>query len=106
MSDSSGSWLNLGPVGDQPESKVFDTGTDEVWVFRRNGSFVAVSNVCPHKMGPISEGILEGDIIECPWHGYRFNVCSGASENRGCPALRTYETTIRDGHLFIREKVR
>ena len=106
MSDSSVSWHDLGPVEVQPESRVFDIGTDEVWILRRNGSFTVVSNICPHKMGPISEGILEGDVIECPWHGFRFNICSGVSDGSSCPALRVYETNVRDGRLFMREKLR
>lgn len=104
MSDSSGSWHDLGPVGDQPDNRVFNIDTDEVWIFRQDAMFIAVSNICPHKMGPISEGILEGGVIECPWHGFRFDINDGNSVGRKCPSLRVYEAKIEGGHLLVREK--
>lgn len=42
-----------------------------------NGTFLAVDNTCPHAGGPLGEGSLEEDVLECPWHGWRFNVRTG-----------------------------
>ena len=42
-----------------------------------NGPFLAVDNTCPHAGGPLGEGSLEEDVLECPWHGWRFNVRTG-----------------------------
>ncbi len=48
-----------------------------------NGIFLAVDNTCPHAGGPLGEGSLDGDVLECPWHGWRFNVRTGERpENR------------------------
>lgn len=41
------------------------------------GTIYALDNTCPHAGGPLGEGCLLGDIIECPWHGWRFNVRTG-----------------------------
>lgn len=46
-------------------------------LFNVAGTFYAVDNTCPHAGGPIGEGSLTGDIVECPWHGWEFNVCTG-----------------------------
>lgn len=46
-----------------------------------NGTFLAVDNTCPHAGGPLGEGSLDGDVLECPWHGWRFNVRTGERPN-------------------------
>jgi nitrite reductase (NADH) small subunit/3-phenylpropionate/trans-cinnamate dioxygenase ferredoxin subunit len=50
-----------------------------VWIalFNVEGSFYAIDNTCPHAGGPLGEGHLEGHVVECPWHGWRFNVQTG-----------------------------
>jgi len=50
-----------------------------VWIalFNVNGIFYALDNTCPHSGGPLGEGHLTGDIVECPWHGWQFNVRTG-----------------------------
>jgi nitrite reductase (NADH) small subunit/3-phenylpropionate/trans-cinnamate dioxygenase ferredoxin subunit len=41
------------------------------------GTVYALDNTCPHAGGPIGEGTLVGDVVTCPWHGWRFNVRTG-----------------------------
>jgi len=96
-------WCDLGILEKCLEKKVFEIDFDEVWVFRQEGILRAISNICPHKMGPISEGIFEDGAIECPWHGFRFDVDSGVSVKERCPSLRIYQTKIEKGHMFIKE---
>ncbi len=51
-----------------------------VWIalFNIDGTFYAIDNSCPHAGGPLGEGkIRDGGIVECPWHGWRFNVLTG-----------------------------
>lgn len=100
-------WYDLGLVdSDALQSRVFDVGFDEIWIFGDRGHSKAVSNICPHKMGPMSEGALTNDSIECPWHGFRFDINSGRCVGGGtCAArLRIYELKNEAGHLFIKEK--
>ena len=66
-----------------------------VAVFNVDGGFCATQATCPHRQGPLSEGTLDGSTVTCPWHGSRFNVCTGAVL-RG-PAkdpLKTYTLTV------------
>jgi nitrite reductase/ring-hydroxylating ferredoxin subunit len=63
----------------------------------------AISAVCSHMGGPLDEGSREGDTVVCPWHGSRFDVCSGSVE--GGPAVYPqprYETRVRAGKVEIR----
>ncbi|MBM4073243.1 MAG: non-heme iron oxygenase ferredoxin subunit [Planctomycetes bacterium] len=47
-------------------------------LFNVNGNFHAIDNECPHRNAPLAEGTLQGTELECPWHGARFDVCTGA----------------------------
>jgi nitrite reductase (NADH) small subunit/3-phenylpropionate/trans-cinnamate dioxygenase ferredoxin subunit len=48
-----------------------------VALFNVNGTIYALDNTCPHAGGPLGEGTLQGRIVECPWHGWRFDVRTG-----------------------------
>ena len=48
-------------------------------LFNIEGGYFAVDNSCPHRGGPLGEGILRGCVVTCPWHGWQFDVRSGTS---------------------------
>lgn len=52
---------------------------DGIWiaVFNVEGMFYAIDNSCPHAGGPLGEGKLCERVVECPWHGWKFDVISG-----------------------------
>lgn len=59
------------------EMKIVEVDGAEVVVANVGGKFVAFSNVCTHRGGPMGEGLLMGDVVECPFHGGQFNVHTG-----------------------------
>jgi 3-phenylpropionate/trans-cinnamate dioxygenase ferredoxin subunit len=61
------------------EKKLVEVDDIPVALFNVNGEFFAIEDVCTHDGGPLAEGELDGDQIECPRHGARFNVCTGAA---------------------------
>jgi nitrite reductase/ring-hydroxylating ferredoxin subunit len=68
-----------------------------------SGEICAIAATCSHLGGPLDEGERDGDVVVCPWHGSRFDLCSGAVE--GGPAVfpqPRYETRIRAGKVEIR----
>jgi nitrite reductase/ring-hydroxylating ferredoxin subunit/uncharacterized membrane protein len=68
------------------------------------GAICAIANTCSHFGGPLAEGEREGDVVVCPWHGSRFDVCSGDVE--GGPAVfpqPRFEARARDGKIEIRQ---
>jgi nitrite reductase (NADH) small subunit/3-phenylpropionate/trans-cinnamate dioxygenase ferredoxin subunit len=57
--------------------KTVDVNGTWIALFNVAGAFYAVDNTCPHAGGPLGEGYLAGEVIECPWHGWSFNVRTG-----------------------------
>ena len=65
------------------------------------GKVYATDNTCLHQGGPLGEGILEGEIISCPWHMWEYNVCTG--EKVGSPSLKvaTYPVEIEGTDIKV-----
>ncbi len=61
---------------DQPAQCVEVVGKT-IALFKLGDEFFAIDDTCTHEGGPLSEGIIAGDEIECPWHGAHFNIKSG-----------------------------
>ena len=70
--------------------RVFDVGGRSIAVANVDGTFYAIDNVCTHDRGPLGEGTLVGDQVECPRHGARFDVKTG--QVRALPAVRPVRT--------------
>jgi naphthalene 1,2-dioxygenase ferredoxin component len=74
-----GRWIDGGPLGDLPEGamrRVTDGDTD-ILVAHTPAGIVAVDDRCPHMSAPLSIGVLEGCVVQCPLHEGRFDLCSG-----------------------------
>jgi nitrite reductase/ring-hydroxylating ferredoxin subunit/uncharacterized membrane protein len=70
-----------------------------------SGQLCAIANTCSHFGGPLAKGEREGDVVVCPWHGSRFDVCTGRV--LGGPAVfpqPTFEARTRDGKVEIRRE--
>lgn len=63
-------------------------------VFNVDGTIHAINNTCCHRDGPLGEGELEGNIVTCPWHGWRYNVTTGACMNNPSAQVEAYEVKI------------
>jgi len=73
-----------------------------VAVYNVDGSFFATEDNCTHGMGSLSEGTLDGDVIECPFHGGAFNVCTGEPVEWPCVVpLKVYATDVDDGVVYV-----
>lgn len=87
------------PVG---LGRAFDVAGQTLALFRtRRGGVFAVENRCPHKGGPLAEGMLAGDAVVCPLHAFRFDMQSGACDQPGACAVKTYAVVQRDGDVFL-----
>ena len=74
-----------------------------VAVFRVDGAYHAILDSCPHMGAALSSGYVEGDIVTCPWHAWRFCVRDGLWVDAPKAALRTptFEVRVVDGDLQV-----
>jgi nitrite reductase (NADH) small subunit len=87
------------PVG---EGRAFAVEGAQVAVYRlRDGSLRALSAVCPHKGGPLADGLMDGRVVICPLHGHTYDLITGA-ELSGSDAVCAYTATLaEDGTILV-----
>jgi nitrite reductase/ring-hydroxylating ferredoxin subunit len=74
----------------------------ELAVFNVGGEFYVTDDHCTHGPGSLSEGIVEGDIVECNFHQGQFNIRTGEVVLPPCTvAVKTYRAFVRDGKVII-----
>lgn len=96
--------IYLGSPEDIPpgEGRAYRIGGESIAVFRqRSGKLFAIQNECPHRGGPLSEGIMGEGAVLCPLHAWRFDLKTGGCQNDPC-TLRTYSVRVEDGRLYLR----
>jgi nitrite reductase/ring-hydroxylating ferredoxin subunit len=92
-----------GPVDQIPygEGRAFAVGNHQVAVFRkRDGSLNALSAVCPHRGGPIADGLIDNKVVLCPLHLNAFELDTGCSTTGAAP-LRIYPVYLEDGEIVV-----
>jgi nitrite reductase/ring-hydroxylating ferredoxin subunit len=75
-------------------------GAREIVLVRSEEGIHAVDRACPHEGYPLEDGTLEGATLTCVWHGWRFDLRSGACLVAG-DDVRTYRVAVRDGAIFV-----
>jgi len=71
-------------------------------VFNLEGEFYVTDDNCTHGPGSLSEGYIEGDVVECNFHNGQFNIKTGEVVAPPCMVpIKTYRTVVEDGKVFI-----
>jgi nitrite reductase (NADH) small subunit len=100
-----GEWLDIGRVDEIPTRgarTVPVAGGEEIAVFRTGDNQVfALVNRCPHKQGPLSQGIVHGHSVACPLHNWNISLASGEAQgpDKGCTP--TVPVRIDAGRVLI-----
>jgi nitrite reductase/ring-hydroxylating ferredoxin subunit len=94
-----GDFVKVAETKDIQPSKMIAVEVDgeKVCVANVEGKYYAIGNVCTHMGGPLAEGKLEGNVVECPWHGSRFDVTTGKEEP-------TYEVKVENNNTILVRK--
>jgi nitrite reductase/ring-hydroxylating ferredoxin subunit/uncharacterized membrane protein len=97
------------PVADEADLHGLDVmavtvdGTKVLIGRSQSGELCAIANTCSHLGGPLDEGTRDGDAVVCPWHGSRFDLCSGrVLEGPAVFAQPRYEVRTSDGRIEVR----
>ena len=84
------------------EAKAVDIGAKRIAIFNIEGTYHAIDDTCTHRGGPLSEGMVVGNEVTCPWHGAIFDVTTGSV--LGLPAPRSvasYEVRIEGDDIGL-----
>lgn len=104
MSTLMNDWIDISPLDAIPQRgarllrtihgcvAVFRTAKDEVF---------ALDNACPHKNGPLAEGIVHGSAVTCPLHNWVISLETGEVQGADEGQVATYPARVEDGRIWV-----
>ena len=97
-------WVPVGREADIPlqGARVVRTGFGDIAVFRTAaGEILAVEDRCPHRGGPLSQGIVHGDAVTCPLHNWVISLRTGKAEGADVGCVKTVAVRVENGSLML-----
>ncbi|HEY6337521.1 MAG TPA: nitrite reductase small subunit NirD [Candidatus Sulfotelmatobacter sp.] len=98
-------WVRVAQCGDIPlrEGRAVKAGNRELAIFNLGNRFLAIENRCPHKGGPLADGIVSGAAVVCPLHAWKLSLdtgkgLTGPSESA---CVETFRTRVEQGVVFL-----
>lgn len=118
-------WVKVAETDDLEPGEGFETDVEiagnDIGLFNVDGQYFALG-LCTHEDGPLSQGIIEGSTVTCPWHSAKFNIKTGAclsgatacrvdgnvamddEEVEELSACMAFEVKVEGDEIFVREK--
>lgn len=97
-------WIDIAPLDDIPRrgARMIKTGLGCVAVFRTAADEVfALDNTCPHKAGPLAEGIVHGTSVTCPLHNWVISLETGEAQGADEGRVATYPARVEGGRILL-----
>lgn len=100
----SNNWIEVVAVEEIPQlgSRVIKTDTMNIAIFRTaTDEIFAMKDECPHKKGPLSQGIVHGSSVTCPLHNWKIDLATGSAlgPDEGC--TNVFATKVVNGLVYI-----
>ena len=101
-------WIEITQLNEIPVlgSRVVKTASMDIAIFRTSDDRIfAVKDACPHKQGPLSQGIVHGTSVTCPLHNWKIDLASGEAlgADEGC--TNVYDTKVENNMVYLRMPV-
>jgi nitrite reductase (NADH) small subunit len=97
-------WFDIGTIDDIPlrGARCVNTPQGRIGVFRTAENQVfAVEDHCPHRGGPLSQGIVHGASVTCPLHNWVISLETGKAQGADEGAVKTISVRVEDGRLYL-----
>lgn len=97
-------WLDIGAVEDIPlrGARIVKTPRGCIAVFRvAEGAVYALDDACPHKNGPLSNGIIHGKSVTCPLHNWVIDLETGAAKGADSGQTRVHNVRVDEGRILL-----
>ncbi len=105
MSTETSTWAHVCALEDIPllGSRVVTADAGDIAIFRTDGDRVfAVHDKCPHKGGPLSQGIVHGDTVTCPLHSWKIRLESGEAVAPDVGCTRGFDVKVENGQVLLK----
>ena len=89
---------DLPPTGEAREIVV---GDKVLCLANVDGGISAMDNICPHRGGPLGQGMIEGSKVICPWHAWAFDLRTGVCRADSSLRIRSYDVKVDDGIVLV-----
>ena len=91
-------------AGELPAGAARQVDVEGRWVglFNIDGVYHAVDNLCLHRGGPLCEGAVKGGVVTCPWHGWQFDLTTGALVQDPGVGVTRHETRVAGDEVQVR----
>ena len=73
----------------------------KVALFRLEDGYLAIDNACPHKQGPLADGIVAGSCVFCPLHGWKVDLKTGCALSGGDGQVKSYPVKVVNGDVYV-----
>lgn len=100
----SSDWLEIGTLDDIPRraARVVKTARGDIAIFRTMDDQVfALDDKCPHKGGPLSQGIVQGESVTCPLHNWVISLRTGEAQGADQGCTRTIAVKLQEGRILL-----
>ena len=97
-------WLEIGKLDDIPKrgARVVKTARGDIAIFRtRDDQVFALDDKCPHKGGPLSQGIVQGESVTCPLHNWVISLKTGEAQGADEGCTRTIAVRLQDDRILL-----
>ena len=96
-------WYRVASTDAMPlkEGRRVQCGEQTLALFNLGGEYRAVENQCPHKGGPLADGIVAGTAVFCPLHNWKINLENGCALSGGSGQVKTFPVKVIQNEIYV-----
>jgi nitrite reductase/ring-hydroxylating ferredoxin subunit len=100
-------WIRLALAHHLPlgQTACADVDGHAIAIFHTGAGLYAVDNDCLHMGGPLCEGAVDGTVVTCPWHGWRYDLTTGARVDRRGSSIDVHAVQVDGGWILVADPV-
>jgi len=83
------------------EGKIVQADGEQIALFNVGGKFYAIHNTCLHRGGPLGEGGLDETTVTCPWHGWQYDVATGANVRNPAVKVARFNVKVEGSDVLV-----
>jgi nitrite reductase/ring-hydroxylating ferredoxin subunit len=83
------------------QSRSVRVGIRRIAVFNVDGTYYAIEDACRHMKAPLSTGRVEGRTLTCSWHGWKYDIVTGACQDKAWGCVRTFPVKVENGEVMV-----